>query len=226
MSSMRVRRALGERRIGHTGTLDPAASGVLALVARPRDAARALHGRRPQALRRHRSSGLSRPIPTTRRANLPAQPYQGRLALRRRSSTRRSQGFADRSCSVRRPTPRRRSAAGAATTSPAGRKQLEEPLAGSRAGHSVGRRVDADRLRRRDRQADGRLLCRLLRPIAGPRPGRAAGNRRASRRLAAHQKWCGDPRRGADARRDRGRPAVGDRRDGADGRACCRRCRR
>src|SRR5215217_3147819 len=28
----RVRRALGERRIGHTGTLDPSASGVLALV--------------------------------------------------------------------------------------------------------------------------------------------------------------------------------------------------
>jgi tRNA pseudouridine55 synthase len=29
---VRVRRALGERRIGHTGTLDPAASGVLPLV--------------------------------------------------------------------------------------------------------------------------------------------------------------------------------------------------
>src|SRR5438874_8913266 len=28
----RMRRALGERRIGHTGTLDPAATGVLALV--------------------------------------------------------------------------------------------------------------------------------------------------------------------------------------------------
>ena len=28
----RVRRALGETRIGHTGTLDPLASGVLALV--------------------------------------------------------------------------------------------------------------------------------------------------------------------------------------------------
>ena len=28
----RVRRALGERRVGHTGTLDPAASGVLPLV--------------------------------------------------------------------------------------------------------------------------------------------------------------------------------------------------
>src|SRR5204863_4174628 len=28
----RVRRAIGERRIGHTGTLDPAASGVLPLV--------------------------------------------------------------------------------------------------------------------------------------------------------------------------------------------------
>jgi len=28
----RARRALGERRIGHTGTLDPAASGVLPLV--------------------------------------------------------------------------------------------------------------------------------------------------------------------------------------------------
>src|SRR5262245_58217851 len=28
----RVRRALGERRIGHTGTLDPAATGVLCLV--------------------------------------------------------------------------------------------------------------------------------------------------------------------------------------------------
>ena len=28
----RTRRALGERRIGHTGTLDPAASGVLPLV--------------------------------------------------------------------------------------------------------------------------------------------------------------------------------------------------
>ena len=30
----RVRRALGERRVGHTGTLDPAASGVLPLVIR------------------------------------------------------------------------------------------------------------------------------------------------------------------------------------------------
>src|SRR6476660_433672 len=28
----RVRRAIGERRVGHTGTLDPAASGVLPLV--------------------------------------------------------------------------------------------------------------------------------------------------------------------------------------------------
>src|SRR3954467_15196315 len=28
----RVRRALDERRVGHTGTLDPAATGVLALV--------------------------------------------------------------------------------------------------------------------------------------------------------------------------------------------------
>ena len=28
----RVRRVLGERRVGHTGTLDPAASGVLPLV--------------------------------------------------------------------------------------------------------------------------------------------------------------------------------------------------
>src|SRR5437868_2559568 len=28
----RVRRAIGERRIGHTGTLDPAATGVLPLV--------------------------------------------------------------------------------------------------------------------------------------------------------------------------------------------------
>src|SRR5882672_11404900 len=28
----RVRRSLGERRIGHTGTLDPAATGVLPLV--------------------------------------------------------------------------------------------------------------------------------------------------------------------------------------------------
>src|ERR1700687_156212 len=28
----RVRRAIGERRIGHTGTLDPMASGVLPLV--------------------------------------------------------------------------------------------------------------------------------------------------------------------------------------------------
>src|ERR1700682_1081988 len=28
----RARRAVGERRIGHTGTLDPAASGVLPLV--------------------------------------------------------------------------------------------------------------------------------------------------------------------------------------------------
>src|ERR1700682_4987904 len=28
----RVRRALGEKRIGHTGTLDPAATGVLPLV--------------------------------------------------------------------------------------------------------------------------------------------------------------------------------------------------
>ena len=47
-----ARRVLGERRIGHCGTLDPMATGVLALAVGPRHAAGAVPVGGPEAVRR------------------------------------------------------------------------------------------------------------------------------------------------------------------------------
>ncbi len=64
----RVRRALGERRIGHTGTLDPLASGVLPLVVgRATRLARFLSAS-DKSVRRRRPRSASRPTPATRTA--------------------------------------------------------------------------------------------------------------------------------------------------------------
>ena len=56
----RIRRVLGERRIGHTGTLDPAASGVLPLVL-----GRATRLARSRAVRRDGPAGRRERITMT-----------------------------------------------------------------------------------------------------------------------------------------------------------------
>ena len=78
----RVRRALRERRIGHTGTLDPAATGVLPLVVgRATRLARFLSAS-DKTLRRGRPARVRRPTPATRRAAPSALPHADALPSR------------------------------------------------------------------------------------------------------------------------------------------------
>ena len=64
----RCRRIFGQRRVGHAGTLDPDATGILLVGPGPRHAAPALPDRAPQDLRdRHRARARPRP-PSTPRA--------------------------------------------------------------------------------------------------------------------------------------------------------------
>ena len=46
-----VRRAVGARRVGHTGTLDPFATGLLRRSRRPRNSAHSVHRRRAESVR-------------------------------------------------------------------------------------------------------------------------------------------------------------------------------
>lgn len=64
----RVRRVFGEKRVGHMGTLDPLASGVLCVAVGPAYALGCLHERPQQDLRyEYRVSGV-RPRPMMRKA--------------------------------------------------------------------------------------------------------------------------------------------------------------
>ena len=107
----RVRRVLGERRIGHTGTLDPAASGVLPLVlGRATRLARFLSAER-QGVRGGRSASASRPTPYDARGHAGRRARRRAAARRATRSSARSTRSAARSCSSRRRTRRRRSTA-------------------------------------------------------------------------------------------------------------------
>ncbi len=180
----RVRRALGERRIGHTGTLDPAASGVLVLVARTGDKAGAVHGRRRQAVRRASFGWAFATDTYDAEGTTVRPPFAGPWPPPR---VGRGGGRGVRGTFLQRPPAYsakkiggRRSYALARMRGP---DSAHEPVATAGAGPGDGFRARSDRLRRRGPRAAAELLRRLLRAIAGARPGRAAGHGGASRRL-------------------------------------------
>ena len=170
----RVRRVLGERRIGHTGTLDPAASGVLPLVlgratrlARFLSASdKTLRGRRPARRRdRHR-----RRAGTRRRARRTAAPLPSREAIER--GARRVPrhvpaaaagvlGEEDRRHAAATGWRARRATARHPAPSPVRRVRCPLPAPVTRDRALPSMLVER---RRRPRHAARRLLRRLLRP--------------------------------------------------------------
>ena len=111
----RVRRALGERRIGHTGTLDPLATGVAAAGRPARRGWRQFLTARRQGVSRRRSGSASRPTPTTPgraagRAGPTRLPADVSARLRGRPRRRSARHVSRRR---RRPSRRRRSMASA-----------------------------------------------------------------------------------------------------------------
>ena len=216
----RVRRLLGERRIGHTGTLDPAATGVLPLVL----------GRATRLARFLRAADKSYEavvrlgvVTDTGDADGPRRagathggPLPPRDAIEPRSTL-----SAARSCSGRPRIPRRRST-GSGSYKLARRRRGERvgSLAAAGTDLHLPRTSNPDpvpagaRDRHRARRARSvsvwmatrvtsarRLLRRLLRPVAGARPRRAPRRRRAPGRAAADAQRRDDARRRAPDRR-------------------------
>ena len=108
--------ALGAAKAGHAGTLDPAATGLLAARLRRGDQDRPLRRRRPQGLPLHRALGR-RHLDRRRRGGGPR--HRRGAARRRRTSARRCRPSPATSCRSRRRSRRSRSRARAPTTSPA-----------------------------------------------------------------------------------------------------------
>ena len=170
----RVRRVLGERRVGHAGTLDPLASGVVVvLVGGPRGCRHP--DQRRQALSRHLASA-SPPRPTIARAIRWRRPRPCRRPRGRACARRWTRGSA-RIRRRRRRTRPRRSAARAHRLARRGEAVAPAPaLVTLKAWTLVGPRGHRD-----DRSADVRGV---LRPQPGPRRRRGARLRRPSRAAA------------------------------------------
>ena len=180
----RVRRLAGTRKVGHAGTLDPMATGVLVLgvnratrLLGPPDAHREGVRRRPSG------SGSPRP-PTTPRARPPRPPAaaahrRGACATVLAGVRRRHRAGADRGL---RDQGRRQARLPAGARRRAGRA---EAAAGDRprARRARGRRTGGD-----PRRAGlGALLQRHLHPRDRPRRRRAARRRRPPDRAAAYR---------------------------------------
>ena len=191
----RVRRALGERRIGHTGTLDPMASGVLPLVlGRATRLARFLSAtektyiavvRLGMETDSHDADG--QPV---------GDPYDGAMPDPRRDRTRAGQFSRDVSAAAaevfrqedrRHPEPRAGEAAARTAFDLAQARALDYARdgAGGQAGQRHRERPAGARRRRDRRRAGADLLGRVLRARAGARSGRAARDRRAPGGAAA-----------------------------------------
>ena len=141
-----VRRALGAARIGHTGTLDPLATGVLPLVVgRATRLARFLRGadKTYEAARRVR---LARPTPTTRPAT-PSARRRPTWPSRRRVDARARRVPRARSCSSRRRYSAKKVGGRRAPTRSRAPRRAGELDAGARS--TVPRRCDAAGGRRR-----------------------------------------------------------------------------
>ena len=113
----RVRRALGERRIGHTGTLDPAASGVLPLVVGRATRLAQFLSASDKSYDAVVRLGFATDTARRGRASRSAPSRTAPLPVARRDRRARSTRSAARSCSSRRRSRRRRSTASGATSS-------------------------------------------------------------------------------------------------------------
>ena len=123
----RVRGALGGRKVkvGHAGTLDPFATGLLALLVGPRDAARALPRRASTSATARRCSSACAPTRAIPRARSSRATGRCPTPPRSRARLRRLRRARSRRC---RPRPRRsRSTASAPTRSPAPAWTVEMP---------------------------------------------------------------------------------------------------
>ena len=193
----RVRRALGERRIGHTGTLDPAATGVLPLVlGRATRLARFLSAsdKSYDAVVR-----LGVATDTDDAEGTPAGPvYQGPLPVARgdRSGARRFRGTflqqppaysakkIDGRAQLRAARARRR-VKRYVSLAPGPLPCLPFPPCPAPVTRRPRTAIDLIARRRRPGDAARRLLRRLLRALAGARPRGAARHRRAPRSACA-----------------------------------------
>ena len=215
----RVRRALGERRIGHTGTLDPAATGVLPLVRRPRHAARAVPERERQVATTP-SIRLGFATDTGDADGAPVGPaYQGALPSRDAIdaaldafrgtflqqppaySAKKIDGTRSYTPGARARTatlqPCRRTAprlprARLPTSRPSAAPALPAPVAASPRTRSTSSAVDGDRVTLRVDCSAGFYVR-----VARARSRRTARHRRASRGAAPHAKRRRHARSGA-----------------------------
>ena len=180
----RMRRVLGERRIGHAGTLDPAATGVLRAARRTRDAPRAVPERQRQDVRRRGAPRASGPTAATRTERRLARAHQGPMpdradierALERvsRNVSSAAPGLLGEARRGDAQPPHRAFARGGRARAIAGRARSPTRC---RSRHTASTLVTIDG---GDVSAAGRVLGRLLRQVARPGPGRAARNRRVT----------------------------------------------
>ena len=206
-----VRRAIGSPQVGHTGTLDPLATGVLPLViGRATRLASFMSGADKEYVARIRFGSRRRPT-TPRAATSGAAPSAEAAGCRRRA--RRASG--SRSApAVRGPLP----ANAAAVLGQEGRRHasLQARAAGQAGRHQAGRgqRRELELASYADGLAEVRLVSleRLLRALAGARPGPAAGLRGASRGPASNPGRRVHARRRGPARRGGRRGRAGRRR--------------
>ena len=197
----RVRKATGLARIGHSGTLDPMATGLLLLCAGGAARLQGFFTRWTSPTRAR--SGSARHGDVRPRGRAGRRRPRRRARRPRRRSRRAAKRSGASSCSRRRRTRPRRSAAGSST----------RWRARARAVPSLPKTVRVSRLQFGP-LADGRLdvldrlLVRHLHPLDRERPRRAAGLRRppgvaaahADRRLPGRRRGAARALRGASRR--------------------------
>ena len=167
-----ARRALGQPRIGHTGTLDPLATGVLPL----------LLGRATRLAQFLASSDktylatiqFGQATSSYDAAGDPVGPGDGRRRSTRAALEAALARFRGRQLQTP-PAVSAKKVGGHRAYDLARR----DTASGPDAGRGRGDGADAGRLRGEPRRGAGDLFGRLLRAVAGPRPGQQPGRRRA-----------------------------------------------
>ena len=208
----RARRLCGTRKVGHAGTLDPMATGVLVLGIGPGHPAADLPRRLRQGLHRHHPARAEH---HHRRRRGRGHRVRGRRRRHPGSSSRRPcaaltgdiqqvpssvSAIKVNGRALLRPGPRGRGRRAAARPGDASAGSTSSATRAGRRGRHTGAR--------RGRRGDGEL--RHLRPRAGPRPRRGARRRRPPHRAAPHPGRRVHPRPGArprGARRRRRTPS-------------------